>query len=447
MIYEPDLESATPKKLRARQASALREYLISVSLTIPEYQEKIVGADLDKPYQVTDDEELLRRFSSIGFTDPATYMAIDSSALRAVDKKLFYLESTSGTTSVPKSRYVTLTDDLLDQQLVARSFAAFDVKPEDRVLTLDLGELNFYAVVTKGIARLGIFESVFYDARKPFVESMQEALSFQPNVLMTTPSILLRSLPALSANPSAMKSLKKLVYYCEALDPQVQHYLHRDFGIESFSLYSSVELGMIGAECTAHRGVHLWADVLLPAIHDAVPVESEICEGKSQAAVQGSLGLTTLLSRGKPTLAYLLGDRVEYTEAPCKCGRTLPRIHFLERDSEIFSLFGAKFTYRQIYDCVYHENEVKSFLQIVLEDDADGVNMRLVLPQIDSVSKEMRLDKLIAELSAQAGLSFFVDHDVLEFQFEFVPAEFFTKRKIRRVDDRRNKTSDIVYRQ
>lgn len=445
MIYETAIESADPEKLRSIQASALREYLTSVSSIIPEYRELIVGAGLDKPHQVRDDAELLRRFSSIGFTDAAAYVSIDSSALKAVDKKLYYLESTSGTTSVPKSRYVTRSDDLLDQHLMARSFAAFDVKPEDRVLTVDLGELNFYALATKGIARLGIFDSVFYCARKPFADSMREALSCEPSVLLTTPSILLRSLPALSAKLSATKSLKKLVYYCEALDPQVQHYLHREFGIESFSLYSSVELGMIGAECTSHRGVHLWADVLLPAIKDAEPIENEMFDGNTHPVIQGSLGLTALLNKGKPTLAYLLGDRVEYTEAPCTCGRTLPRIHFLERDSEIFSLFGAKFTYRQIYDCIYHDKEVKSFLQIVLEDNSDGINMRLVLPQMDSVSSGMGPETLMAELNSQAGLSFLIDHDVLHFHFEFVSGEFFTKRKIRRVEDRRNKTPDLIY--
>lgn len=440
MIYDREIECGSAEQLKTVQATALRKYLEEVGQAIPEYRQRISAAHLDELPKVTDDHELLRRFSSVGFTDAAAYVSTDGSALRLIDRSLYYLETTSGTTSVPKSRYVNWEDDMLDQELVARSFCAFDVKPDDRVLTIDLGELNFHALITKGIARLGIYDSVFYSARRPFGDSMKEALSCSPDVLVTTPSILLRSLPGLAESLNATRSLRKLVYYCEPLDTRLQHYLSDHFGIESFSLYSAIETGIIGAECGAHNGIHVWADVLLPTISEAVPIQSEIFRTEGYQVFEGALGLTTLMHRGKPTLAYLLGDRVQYTAAPCDCGRTLPRVHFVERDNDIFSIFGTKFTYRQIYESVYQNDEITSFLQIVLEDNTDGTTMTLVLPQVESVPNETRAEDLTSELASSTGLSYLVDHQVLDFEFKFVPSEFFTKRKIRLIEDLRSKS-------
>lgn len=440
MIYEPHIECATPEQLKAVQAAQLRTYLSKVIPRIPEYRKRIAGVGLSRRHKALSDEELLERFYEIGFTDAAAYVSIDADARRAIDKRLYYLETTSGTTAVPKSRYATYADDLVDQHLVARSLAAFEVTPQDRVLTVDLGELNFYALMTKGMAKLGIYDSLFYSARKPFAQSMKEALSFRPDVLLTVPSILMRSFPAFVECLKAAPCVKKLIYYAEPLERKIQQFLRKELGIECFSLYSSIEMGMIGAECAAHNGIHIWADALLPALKDGVPVKRNGFRAGGQRMMQGSLGLTSLKHTGKPTLAYLIGDTVQYTDAPCPCGRTLPRLQFVARDSESFSVYGVKFTYREIHDRVYKDESVSNFLQIVLEDDSSGTLMRLVLPEESLHSIKHRQAEISGTLEAQSPFSFLVDHQVLHFDFKFVPAEFFTRRKIRLVEDLRDKT-------
>jgi phenylacetate-CoA ligase len=444
LIYEPYIECAQPERLKALQAARLRAYLALVGQRIPEYRKRIAEAQLEQAHEHLSDAELLRRFSSIDFTDAAAYVSIDACALREIGKSLYYLETTSGTTAVPKARYATHTDDLVDQRLVARSFAAFEITPRDRVLTVDLGELNFYALMTKGMGELGIYDSLFYSARSPFGYSMQEALSCQPDVLLTVPSILVRSLKGFVESLKATPSVKKLIYYAEPLDWKLKQYLQKELGIETFSLYSSIELGMIGAECTAHDGIHMWADALFPALKDAVSIKRKAFRHSARPVLQGSLGLTTLMHTGKPTLAYLLGDTVQHTDAPCPCGRTLPRFNFVERTSETFSIFGVKFTYRQIYEHVYKYDEVTSFLQIVLEDDTEGTVMRLVLPQESIYYVQGRETELADDLGSQPGLAVLVEHKVLDFDFQFVPAEFFTRRKIRLVEDLRDETGKLV---
>jgi phenylacetate-CoA ligase len=444
MIYEPHIECASPEQLKALQAAHLRTYLKTVAPRIPEYQERITAANLDSPDASIGDEELLDRFSAVGFTDAGTYVAIDADARREIDRRLYYLETTSGTTSLPKSRYATYEDDLLDQHLVARSFATFEVTPRDRVLTVDLGELNFYALMTKGMAKLGIYDSLFYSARKPFGRSMREALASRPDVLLTVPSVLMRSFNSFVESLKEAPCVKKLIYYAEPLDSSIQEYLYQELGIECFSLYSSIELGMIGAECTVHNGVHVWADSLLLALKDAVPVKrTNLRSGVEESVLQGSLGVTTLRHMGKPTLAYLLGDKVQYTNEPCACGRTLPRLYFVERDSESFSIFGIKFTHREIYDHVYKNESVTNFLQIVLADEGSVTLMKLILPEESLHSIQHRQAELMNGLEAKTSISFLLDHGVLRLDVEFVPAEFFTRRKIRLIEDQRDESAII----
>jgi phenylacetate-CoA ligase len=429
VIYEPHIECCSLEELKKLQAVRLRKYLREVGAAIPEYYERICKVGLNDP--VADDDELLSRFAAIDFSDGPSYVKTDQSALRNIDRALYYLETTSGTTSVPKARYVTYKDDLVDQHLVARSFSCFGVTPKDRVLTIDLGELNFYALITKGLARLGVNDSLFYGAKKPFADSVREALSCSPTILVTTPSILARCLPALIADLKTTPSLKKVIYYCEPLDRCFELLLDQ-LGIESFSLYSAIEVGIIGAECNRHNGIHVWADVVLPSINEGKRLQAED-RSPNNDLHEGSLALTTLLHRGKPTLSYLLGDRVRYTTQRCECGRTLPRIHFLERDNEVLGIFGTKFSYRQIYNCIYGDDVTAGFLQIILHHNSDGTTMTLVLPQCSQSAQQT--ERLVSKLSSEPGLSYLVDHGVLHFALQFVSPEFFTSRKIPRVKE------------
>ncbi|HKO43909.1 MAG TPA: hypothetical protein VJU84_11595 [Pyrinomonadaceae bacterium] len=435
-MYEPSLERASLEQIRKIQANALRRYLVAVSARIPNYADKIVAAGLSDPYTV-EDAELFAIFSSLPLMDGKDYVAIDYAALVATDRALYYLESTSGTTSAPKSRYVTVADDSLDQQLMARSLSAFGLKVSDRLLTVDLGDLNFHSLVVKGLSKLGIRDSIFYSLRKPFARAFADALSCNPSVLMTIPSILMRSMPDLELSLRKTPSLNKLVYYCEPLDISFERYLYREFGIESFSLYSSIETGLIGAECSAHDGLHVWLDALFIDLAEKVtPAKHDFTQ--HDGVTEGSLAITTLSHLGKPTLRYLLGDRVQYTQAPCLCGRTLPRLRFVERDTDNFSIYGTKFSFRQVYQYIYNEEDVSNFLQIVVSENQDSTTLTFVLPETINSSKNRKKERLYKQLGSQPGFAFLLDHNVLNIDLRFVESEYFTRRKIKRVTDKRN---------
>jgi phenylacetate-coenzyme A ligase PaaK-like adenylate-forming protein len=115
----------------------------------------------------------------------------------------------------------------------------------------------------------------------------------------------------------------------------------------------------------------------------------------------------------------------------------MPRISFVQRKTDVFSVFGTKFTYRQIHDIVYQHAPVTSFMQVILEDGASGTDMKLILPDEEGHGVKERRDEIYNALKSHPSMSFIVSQGVLDFHLEFVAADFFTSRKIRKVEDRR----------
>jgi phenylacetate-CoA ligase len=96
----------------------------------------------------------------------------------------------------------------------------------------------------------------------------------------------------------------------------------------AFDTYGCREVMLIGSECEAHDGMHVAMENLL--------VELVVREpgGRVRAARPGETGevaITDLHNLACPMIRYLNGDlATARAEAPCSCGRTLPRIGPIE---------------------------------------------------------------------------------------------------------------------
>jgi phenylacetate-CoA ligase len=93
--------------------------------------------------------------------------------------------------------------------------------------------------------------------------------------------------------------------------------------MQVFSVYQSIEALKLGWECEAHQGYHINADHYPARIveaegHDAPPGE------------MGEVVISNLVNRGMVLLNYRIGDWARRIEEPCPCGRTLPRISFVD---------------------------------------------------------------------------------------------------------------------
>ncbi|HSC71333.1 MAG TPA: AMP-binding protein [Candidatus Methylomirabilis sp.] len=77
---------------------------------------------------------------------------------------------------------------------------------------------------------------------------------------------------------------------------------------------------MTNAECEHRRGMHLWQDIVFtelvdPETHQVVPYGSE-----------GVPVYTHLERTSQPMIRYYSGDLATWTDDPCECGRTYPRL-------------------------------------------------------------------------------------------------------------------------
>lgn len=99
--------------------------------------------------------------------------------------------------------------------------------------------------------------------------------------------------------------------------PHERKVIEQAFGRPVFDRYGCEEVGLIGAECDRHRGMHLNADHLLV----------EIIQPNGQPAAPGQPGavvVTDLLNRSMPFIRYRIEDVACRLTESCPCGRGLP---------------------------------------------------------------------------------------------------------------------------
>lgn len=131
--------------------------------------------------------------------------------------------------------------------------------------------------------------------------------------------------------------------------------VHRDamrdiFGARTVELYSSKEAGHIAHGCPAGEGLHVNAESVLFEIVDehGAPVPP---------GVSGRVVITPFFNSAQPLIRYDQGDLASW-QAPCGCGRPLPRISnvigrsttlFYHPDGRVCSAFLS--AYRPLLDC------------------------------------------------------------------------------------------------
>jgi phenylacetate-CoA ligase len=112
-------------------------------------------------------------------------------------------------------------------------------------------------------------------------------------------------------------------YASEALPESVRQLLTAKYGIEVFSAYQSVEGLKMAWECDAHQGYHINADHY--PIRIVGPNGQDVADGET-----GEIVMSNLVNRGTVLLNYRTGDLAARIDAPCTCGRGLPRIGWIE---------------------------------------------------------------------------------------------------------------------
>jgi phenylacetate-CoA ligase len=317
-----------------------------------------------------------------------SYLCIDPSEIARI-------HGTSGTTGKPTAFAIGRDDWRRIANAHARVMWAMGLRPGDTVFigsffSLYLG--SWGALV--GAERLGA-ASFPFGAGAPGQTAMavRWLRETRPTAFYGTPSYALHLAEVARSEGVEPREfgLKILFFSGEpgAGIPATRRQIQATFGGKCFDCGNMAEMTpwMTNGECAEQTGVHLWQDITY----------AEVCDPEShQPLPPGSRGTpvyTHLERTSQPMIRLLSGDLATWTDEPCACGRTYPRL-----PGGLFGRIDDMFTVRG-------ENVYPSAVEDVLVGTPGyGGEYRLVISRTEAMD-ELVVQIEIDEATRQRGIS------------------------------------------
>ncbi len=302
-----------------------------------EYQLQAVNATLAHVWK--QNKYYRQRLEEAGFEEPridnleqlTAVPMLEKNVIRGDKEKLLCVDSkeigqvhlTSGTSGKPIYTAYTLADqyvyDLLPKYLELFKESENDVAAIALPYEFALPGLGFQRLFqfAFGTAVLSLGKGGYMAPVDKSLELMKE---YQATVLTTTPSYA--ALLAEESEKVGIKigediNLKKIWLTGEGCSPAFRERLEKWWGCEVAFFYGSTECGVIGVECSKHKGYHVMEGHVKVEIID--PDSGEVLP----AGKTGEIVVTTLLREGMPMVRYRTGDLGNLKESNCDCGTTM----------------------------------------------------------------------------------------------------------------------------
>ncbi len=280
------------------------------------------------------------------------------------------IHASSGTTGKRKVLCYTQKDIDDWKHFFARCYEMAELTTEDRV-QICVG----YGVWTAGVGfQLGCenFGVMAVPAGPGNLEMQMEFLiDFQSTVICCTASMGLLIGEEVARRGLRDKiNLSKLIYGSERASDAMRARIKDLLGLAGmYDIPGMTELygPGTGLECSAHEGMHYWADYYILEILDPDTLEP-VPEGEV-----GEMVVTTLSKEAVPLIRYRTRDLTSIIPEPCSCGRLIPRHdRILGRSDDMF-IFRAVNIYPGQIDSVLSETTaIGSEYQVILDRGADG---------------------------------------------------------------------------
>jgi len=275
------------------------------------------------------------------------------------------LHASSGTTG--KRKVLCYTQKDIDDwaHMFARCYEMADLTPEDRV-QICVG----YGVWTAGVGfQLGCekFGAVAVPAGPGNLEMQMEFLAdFGSTVMCCTASMGL--LLAEEVEKRGLKDrvkLKKMIYGSERSSDAMRERIRSLLNLsDMYDIPGMTELygPGTGLECSAHDGMHYWADYYILEILDPETLEP-VPDGEV-----GEMVVTTLCKEAVPLIRYRTRDLTAIKPQPCSCGSLLPRHdRILGRSDDMFIVRAVNIYPGQIDNVLSEVGGIGSEYQVVID--------------------------------------------------------------------------------
>lgn len=417
MVTLANQQTPSPSVLRGMMLHCLRHF--------PTYRHIFHDAGITHDHVESGDPlEILRSLPIIGADE---LHSISMEAVGAIDH-IVDTETSSGTTSGGKIRFISYEDDATEHLFLARLLRICGIGPDDRVACLDTDPAAVMISFPRACELVPTAESYCVSTGTGFERSLQLLSRLEPTALVSVPSIIEKTLDAALESPSPIPcTIRKVIYIGEGMDAALRSRVQAVLGAEVFSYYGSSETSALGIECAAHAGIHLFGSRTLFEL-----------ERDPATPDRGELIVTTLVQRALPLLRYRLGDLVRLRPGACACGLDEPRIDVLGRSEMFASILGSKIHHHAIHESLARAG-LSGPLQVFLENERGSETMRLRVADRNS-HIEGRL--LSAILTDHQDIEFLHDSGLLDIRIEFRPvADLLHERKANRIVDLRPRNS------
>ncbi len=292
------------------------------------------------------------------------------------------IHASSGTTG--KSTPVAYTQRDLDiwSELMARTLAAAGAHRGDIIHNaygygLFTGGLGFHY----GSERLGA--AVIPVSGGQTRRQIMLLQDFGPTVIVCTPSFALYLAEVGRELGLDFRKLRLRVgiFGAEPWTEGMRVEIEKQLALDAVDIYGLSEIigPGVSVECIeAKAGLHLAEDHFLPEIIDPATLEP-VPPGE-----MGELVITTLTKEAVPLLRYRSRDITSLNYAPCKCGRTLLRMHRLRgRSDDMLIIRGVNVFPSQIESVLMETPGLAPHYQLIVEREG----------QLDTLEVQVEVDE------------------------------------------------------
>lgn len=343
------------------------------------------------------------------------------------------IHASSGTTG--KRKVLCYTEKDVDDwaHFFARCYEVADLTADDRV-QICVG----YGVWTAGVGfQLGCerFGALAVPAGPGNIEMQMEFLQdFQSTVICCTASMgLLLAEEVQRRGLQDKLALKKMIYGSERTSNAMRARIKDGLGLtDMYDIPGMTELygPGTGIECSAHDGMHYWADYYILEILDPDTLEP-VPDGEI-----GEMVVTTLRKEAVPLIRYRTRDLTAVKPEPCRCGRLIPRHdRILGRSDDMFIFRAVNIYPGQIDSVLSSLPGIGSEYQVVLERGADGKDMMRVRVEMILAADPAAGPTLAAVVKEELKKKLLVTPEVEIVEYAALPR---SERKTKRVFDQRD---------
>lgn len=382
MRYWDSVETADREDIVALQNARLIDVVRRVAKSAF-YAERFRSAGID-----IDSFKGLDDLSCLPFTEPADLLQ-DPLSIVPKDVKIATVRCSGGTSDIPKIILRTEYDLRTSADVAARMFFCNGVRETDTVLLLQpfgiwgIGSIAFDALLKIGATIIPLGVGI------PETFMMSIIRHIVPTVVYTSPryaTMLTHNLEAMGVDCRSM-GIRLFMLAGEGFGPSTRELLATKWGADTFNIYGSEETDGLGAECSAHSGIHIWEDQFVFEFLDPDTLEP------TEPGQIAEMVVTTLTKEGLPLVRYRIGDLVEVFPGICKCGRTHTRIAVRGRTTDTLVLVDSTkvYGYQVARALAPWTHSIESYQIICEQADNGGDALKLlVVPKTKGFTDEER---------------------------------------------------------